>query len=330
MAAARKPEERGVALLIALLLIIVMSTVAYAVTDDIQFSIRRSANQRISAQMTWYALGAEAMARKVVWASWKASPQRSTLADPWAREGVAFPIDGGSMAGRISDAGTCFNLNSVAESGPTGHYVASEGGRKQFVALLVALDYSRQQSQALADAVVDWIDTDSAPSGAGAEDDTYGLRAVPYRTGGTLLAETSELRAIAGFNEDIYQRLQPLVCALPTPDLTRLNVNTLRPDQAALLVMLTDGALRLSEAERMIAGRPAGGFTSLDRFFAQEALAGIELSEATRRQFVPRSEYFQAETLVKFHGAAVTVNTLLHVDSGGRVSTLARRMGGLD
>ena len=218
----------------------------------------------------------------------------------------------------------------MAERGPTGHYVASEGGRKQFVALLVALDYSRQQSQALADAVVDWIDTDSAPSGAGAEDDTYGLRAVPYRTGGTLLAETSELRAIAGFNEDIYQRLQPLVCALPTPDLTRLNVNPLRPDQAALLVMLTDGALRLSEAERMIAGRPAGGFTSLDRFFAQEALAGIELSEATRRQFVARSEYFQAETLVKFHGAAVTMTTLLHVDSGGRVSTLARRMGGLD
>src|SRR5690606_22943037 len=155
-----------------------------------------------------------------LWSNWKLSPQRSTLSDPWARQGVTFAIDGGSISGRISDAGTCFNLNSVVERGPTGKLVESAMGRQQFAALLTALDFDRQQAEALTGALTDWIDSDSVPSGYGAEDDVYSLRDIPYRTGGTLLAEPSELRAVAGFNEEIYQRLRPLVCALPTPDLT--------------------------------------------------------------------------------------------------------------
>lgn len=325
-----KSSERGVALLIVLLLITVMSTVAYAVTDDIRFAIRRTANLRISSQMGWYAHGAESMARKVVWASWKANPQRSTLADPWARQGVVFPIEGGSIAGRISDGGTCFNLNSVVERGSAGLYGESAAGRAQFVALLIALEFDRSQATALASALVDWIDGDGIASSAGVEDDTYGLLAVPYRTGATLLAEPSELRAIVGFSELVYQRLRPLVCALPTPDLTRLNINTLRVDQAPLIMALMGGALRASEVERLLATRPEFGFPSVNDFLAADIFAGIALDPAVKNQFVPYTRYFQSETTVQFHTGALVVNTLLEVDPSGRVTTHVRRLGGMD
>lgn len=325
-----KPSERGVALLIVLLLITVMSTVAYAVTDDIRFAIRRTANLRISSQMGWYAQGAEALARKAVWASWTANPQRSTLADPWARQGVVFPIDGGSIAGRISDGGTCFNLNSVVERGAAGLFSESAAGRAQFVALLTAVELDRSQATALAGALVDWIDGDGIASSAGGEDDSYGLRTVPYRTGGTLLAETSELRAIAGYSEVIYQRLRPLVCALPTPDLTRLNINTIRADQAPLIMALMGGALRVPEVERLIAGRPESGFASVNDFLAADLFTGITLDPAARDQFVQYTRYFQAETTVQFHTTSLVVNTLLEVDPSGRVTTHVRRLGGMD
>jgi len=327
---AGRPQERGVALLIVLLLITVMSTVAYAVTDDIRFALRRTANIHISSQMAWYARGADAMARKALWGSWKANPGRSTLSDPWAREGVSFALDGGSIAGRITDAGTCFNLNSMAERGPTGLYVESPLGRAQFTALLTALEFDRQHGAALAGALVDWIDSDSAPSGYGAEDDTYALRKVPYRTGGTLLAEPSELRAIAGFTEDIYQRLRPLVCALPTPDLTRLNINTIRPDQAALVVMLVGSDLRLNEVARFLSDRPVDGFSSLNAFFSADVFAGLDIDQNTRSQFVTHSQYFSAETTVQFHESSLAVNTLMYIDSGGDITTYARRIGVLD
>ncbi len=325
-----KPSERGVALLIVLLLITVMSTVAYAVTDDIRFAIRRTANLRISGQMGWYARGAESLARKVVWTSWKANPQRTTLADPWARQGVVFPIDGGSIAGRISDGGTCFNLNSVVERGPAGLYGESPAGRAQFTALLIALEFDRSQAAALTGALVDWIDGDSIASSAGAEDDAYGLLTVPYRTGGTLLAEPSELRAIAGYTEVVYERLRPLVCALPTPDLTRLNINTIRVDQAPLIMALMGGALRVSEVERMLANRPEYGFASVNDFLAADVFTGIALEPAVRDQFVPYTRYFQSETTVHFHAGSLLVSTLLEVDPSGRVTTHVRRLGSMD
>jgi len=325
-----QPQERGVALLIVLLLITVMSTVAYAVTDDIRFAVRRAANTQISSQMSWYALGAETMARKVLWSNWRLSPQRSTLSDPWARQGVTFPIEGGAISGRISDAGTCFNLNSVVERGPSGKLVESETGRKQFVALLTAVDIDRQQAQALAGALTDWTDSDSAPSGYGAEDDVYSLRDIPYRTGSTLLAEPSELRAIAGFNEEIYQRLRPLVCALPSSDLTRLNVNTIRPDQAALIVMLAGGEVRLAEVERLIAGRPAGGFASVDSFLASDIFAGLQFDQVTRGQFTAHTRYFMAESTVQLHAASTNLSSLIEVNGSGDITVHARRYGAFD
>ncbi len=324
------PHERGVALLIVLLLVTIMSTVAVAVTDDLRFAARRTANIRLASQASWYALGAETMARQVLWQSWKVNPNRSTLNDPWARQDVVFPIDGGSISGRITDGGTCFNLNSVVERGPTGLYVRSETGRTQYVALLTALEFDRRLSTALASALIDWIDSDGASSDDGAEDETYGSRNVPYRTAATLLAEPSELRAIAGYTEEVYGRLRPVVCALPAVDLSRININTIGVRQAPLVMMLAGGELRLAEVQRLIENRPAGGFPSVESFLALDVFSGLEINEATRGQFVLRSTYFDVHSTVQYHGAHFAMNTLLELDGGGNIVTHARRHGMFD
>jgi general secretion pathway protein K len=323
-------HERGVALLIVLLLVTIMSVVAVAVADDIRFAVRRTANMHINSQASWYAFGAETLARQALWRSWKANPNRSTLSDPWAREGVVFPIDGGSISGHITDGGTCFNLNSIVERGPSGLFVGSETARKQYIALLTALEFDRRLSASLASALTDWVDSDGASSDDGAEDGTYGARKVPYRTGGTLLAEPSELRAIAGYTEEVYQRLRPMVCALPTTDLSRVNINTVTVQQAPLVVMLAGSELRLAEAQRLIENRPVSGFSSVESFLAMDVFSGLEIDDATRDQFVQRSAYFDVQSVARYHGAHIAMNTLMELDASGKIVAHARRFGTFD
>jgi len=325
-----KSRERGVALLIVLLLMTVLSTVALAVTDDIRFAARRTANIRINTQMQWYALGSEVLARQILWRSWKANAHRSTLNDPWAAEGVEFAIDGGSITGQIHDGGNCFNLNSVVDRGSTGLYIARKAGQQEFQALLTALEMDRDQAIALSATLTDWIDSDSTASGRGAEDYVYSGRKTPYRTGGTLLAEPSELRAIAGFTAEVYGRIRPFVCALPTTDISRINVNTLREFQAPLVVMLAGSGVRVAEVERAILDRPAGGYARIEDFLAHDVFTGIDIAQDTRAQFVLRTEYYVMESEVVSHDARFTLSSLLQVNSGGEVTVHARRYGVFD
>lgn len=322
--------ERGVALLVVLLLVTVLSTMAIAMTDDIRFAVRRAANIKMIEQAHWYARGAESFAREVLRRSWKETPMRSTLRDAWAAQGVSFAIDGGSVSGRIRDGGNCFNLNSVVEEGPKGDYLRRPDGPESYERLLGALGIPPDVASVLAERLLDWIDSNGVPSAQGAEDDTYARLDPPYRTGEGLMAEPSELRAVAGYSEEIYQRLRPLVCALPTVEPSRINVNTLAESDAPLLVMIAGSALRLPEARRAIAARPIGGYDSVELFLAQDQFAGLALEPAAFRQLGVRTRFFEVKNEVRYYEVHLMTTALVEVGGNGVVTTRMRRLGELD
>ena len=130
-----------------------------------------------------------------------------------------------------------------------------------------ALEISPRDAEALAETLADWIDSDGNRTTLGGEDDTYVNAAPPYRTAGTLLSEVSELRAIRGFTPEIYARIRPFVCALPTADLSPLNINLLDAGNAVLLTMLMDGRLDPEAAAELIESRPDGGWLTVDEFW---------------------------------------------------------------
>jgi len=319
----RPDRERGVALLTVLLLVAVMSVVAVAVLDDVRFGLRRAANARSVGQAQWYGLGAEELARVRVARLARATPGRTTLGGDWNGRPFRFPVENGLIEARLSDAVGCFNLNSLVEARGDRLLRRAEG-RRQFVDLLTATGWAEPRAMALANDISDWIDSDDIPDG-GAEDADYARRATPYRTAGAMLAEVSEIRAVRGVSPEVYRRLRPWVCALPTTDLSPINVNTLSPDRAVLVTMLTAGKTPPAAAARLLAGRPAGGWPDVQAFWNEPEVVDYAPPSPARDQIAVRTRFFALDAEIAFAGSRATLNSLFELQSAGDVQLVARR-----
>lgn len=320
----RRDRREGMALLTVLLLVAVMSVIAVAVLDDVRFSVRRATNAETQTQAQWYADGAEALARKQVARLLTLNPMRTPLEPEWNGRVLSFPIEEGTLTAVIRDGQACFNLNSVVE-GYGEDLIARPQGMAQLVALGRALGLADSRMRPVAEALADWLDADSTALPLGGEDGAYAGRTVPYRTGGVFLAEVSELRAVNSVDADLYRRLRPHVCALPTSRLSPINVNTLSEADAPLLVMLTDGKLGLEAAKAVIARRPPEGWADATAFWSQSALAGLVVPQEAREQVTVLTRYFDLRVDVDYGGAHAVRTALLHAPPEGGVRTVIQR-----
>ncbi len=306
-------RQRGVALLTVLLLVATMSVLVVAMLDDVRFALRRTANAEALAQAQWYALGAEALAAAQVERLVRRDPVATTLDGDWNGRAFVFPVEHGAIRARLRDATACFNLNSVVQGAGDLLSRRPEGVR-QYIALLCALEFPDAQAQALADALADWVDSDQQREGLGHEDAGYARGRGGYRTGDTLLAEPSELRAIRGYTPEVYARLRPHVCALPTTAPSPVNVNTLQAADAPVLAMLAGGELDVARAQRVIAARPAGGWRSVAAFWDAPGLRGAVPADAALSQVRLTTRYFRLRAEVDHGPAQAQLSALIEYD----------------
>ncbi len=316
-------HERGLALLVVLLLVAFMSILAVAVLDDIRFGQRRLLNARGADQGRWYALGAEALARAQIAQILAAQPDRLTLAGDWNGRNFRFPVEGGGITLRVRDGTTCFNLNSLV----TGVNVleARRIGQRQFTSLLLALGLGEADAQSLTAALTDWIDTDQVVSPLGAEDQDYQSLPLPYRTSGSLLSEVSELRAVRGMSPAIYAKLRPYICALPRNELSPINVNTLLPDQAPVLAGLVENKLPLAQLRSLLANRPRAGWGSKSEFWSEALLRNVPVETESKSQVAVTSRFFTLEARVVYFETETVLSSLIEVLPGARLRMLDRR-----
>ena len=320
----KRDRERGVALLTVLLLVAVMSALAVGVLDDIRFGLRRAANAETVGQAQWYALGAESLARARLARLGAANPMQTSLAGDWNGRWLSFPIDHGTIRARLTDATGCFNLNSVVQ-GAADQWTRRDLGIAQFLALLQQLGVPQGQAQGLAEALADWIDSDGQRNTMGAEDDSYANMVRPYRTSGALLSEVSELRTIRGFTPEMYARIRPYICALPTADLSPININTLDADHAVLLSMLTEGGLEQQTARGLILARPPNGWPSVDAFWNSPPMRTQLPPDAVLNQVTLRTRFFNLEAEVEYAGGEAILTSLFEQPAMGPARIRARR-----
>lgn len=280
--------ERGAALLTVLLLVAVIAVLAGTALEKLRLSTRIGGNAVALDQARAFAQAAEVLAVAKVGDLLARDPNRVTLAGGWSDKPYPLPIPGGIATARVSDGGNCFNLNSlVVETGP-GVYSAYSPARRQFARLIRLVGASTASPDGIAAATADWIDSDEAPVEQGSEDASY----TGYRPGNTLMADPSELRAVAGVTAALYAKIRPWVCTLPRAEPSKINVNTLLPEQAALFAMLLPDTLSVEGARQMLLKRPPQGYASTSEFWKLPALSAITAGPDAEAQTAVTTKWF--------------------------------------
>ena len=233
-------NQRGIALITAVLIVAIVATVSAQLSLGQQVWVRQAQNLNDRAQADTVAKAAFIWAMLILNEDTKKGPATDNLTEDWARPLPPLPVEGGAIQGRIVDAQGLFNLNNLVRNN-----VPSQPDIGVFRRLLsgVGLD------PALSEAVVDWIDNNSNTSAAGAEDSEYLTLQPPYRAANQAIASVEELRLIRGLDAAALDKLRPLVTALPKP--TPININTApAPVLSALFVNLP-----LSMAQQLVVAR---------------------------------------------------------------------------
>lgn len=321
----RRPQ-RGIALLTAIILVAVAAIVATAIAWQSQLAQRRGIAVFTVAQSLALAEGAESMASYALKTSRKNASQPVAPSQGWAMPYGPVEIDNGAvLEASLEDQAGKFNLNSVVMQGSnpnaqipgTQELVINPTSVAVFEALLQALNINSDYAAKL----VDWIDSDSEPTfPGGAEDSFYLAQQPPMRTPNMPLTSVSELLAM-GMDRDSYNKLVPLVTALP-PD-TKLNLCTAPGEVLDAYAGQRSYAL---DAQNMAARRQQSTcFPDVATF--SNGMAAADWAKI-QKQVGTTSSYFRLRTWITIGTTRFTLYSLLYQGSGaGQALPILRTFG---
>jgi general secretion pathway protein K len=323
----RPERERGAALLTVLLLVAVISVIAATALERLRLSTRLAGNAAAIGQGRAYAHAAETLALTRIDALLGQRPDRVTLTGGWSGRPFGLPLPGGGAAtARVTDGGNCFNLNGLVRRSLDGGY-ATDGAQVAIFARLMRLTgVPAPAAERVANAAADWIDPDDQTGLQGAEDAAYLRGETPYRTAGAPMADVSELRAVAGVTPDLYRDVRRWLCAHPVAEPSRINVNTLLPEQGALLAMLFPDTMSPQAATQFLLRRPPTGWGDVSAFLNGPSAAG--LVTPFQQQLDVKSRWFSLRIDVVQGAANVEERAL--VDASRLPARLVSRQWGED
>ena len=322
----RRPNEDGIALLTVLIMVAVISVIAVAMIERIRIATRLTTNMAATSQARAYGLAAEAIAQSRIADLLSANEGNVSLPADWVSRPTPYPIDGGRAIATMSDGGNCFNLNSVVAGNAATGFTMRPLGIGQFEGLLGHLGVPLARARPAALALADWIDSDTVPLPGGAEDSAYVGVEGGQRTANGLMIDASEIRVLRGMTPELYRLIRPWVCALPTADLSPINVNTLYSAQAPLIAMLAPTGINVTTARRMIELRPGNGFPNLDAFWSAPMLRGVTPPAEAKGQLRLKTQWFGLNVSIALAGAEFQSTGLLNGTASG-VRVIRRSYG---
>ena len=307
-------RQRGVALIMAVLIVALATILAVNVTFRGMVDQRRAANLFALDQGFEVALGAEAWAADILRKDAQDS-QTDHYGEIWAKSLSALPIDEGvgTVEGRIEDMQGRFNLNNLVFSDGT----TNETAVKQLERMLGMLDIEPTWATAMAD----WIDSDVQPGFPdGAEDSVYTGLDPPHLAANMPITRASELMVLPEFGADRFRRLQPYITALPVG--TRLNVCTA---PGIVLDSLSESQRQFSlDPEDLAKRRMEACFPTLDELRGTLDQAEYEQIKDTLSE---SSTYFRTTVWVTIGTTQFTLYSLLARGGAGTVRPVLRSFG---
>lgn len=266
-------RQQGVVLLVVLFF-------ALLLTSSIATFIRRSTVDAMVARNRDAAAEAETLARGgfrlgrsilILDRELKLGTQQSidSYLDEWFRlDSSAIPTaEGEALSLRIEDSGSRFNLNSIFDATKGEPFPEAEPFLQLFLEKVIGEMQIPPGEKIydvpeLAEALIDWIDSDDERLKGGIEDAYYQQQTPPYRPFNQPLLSVDELLLIEGFDRKLVEQLRRYITVTPFVGGGGVNLNTAPPHILALIYFndgVDDRLAREDEVEQILDVREDGG-----------------------------------------------------------------------
>ncbi|HEY1874480.1 MAG TPA: type II secretion system minor pseudopilin GspK [Steroidobacteraceae bacterium] len=315
--------QRGVALIVAILLVALGTIIAATVAYENAMAARRSTATFAFDQSIMIAEGAEALAAFGIRQFFQADPSNVYLGQGWDKPvGPMEVVPGVMLEASLEDMQGRLNLNNLVgtDGTPDPVYAAA------FTKLLELVGLETKWAAM----IVDWIDVDSVPQSIdGAEDSVYMGQTPPYRTPNRYITSTSELLALPGFGRERYLALAPYIAALPQG--TKINVCTARDKvlDAFLPAGQTEFSATAGQLDKNRVATTGGCFPTLANY--QAALGPSKPSGTTQgnaaspaSKLGQNSQWFRLASFITVGSAQFTLYSVLYRDTTGAVRPIQR------
>jgi len=306
-------RQNGVALITALLIMALITTLTFSLEWDNSLDLRRTYVSMYREEAIQAALGAESWVLTILRQDHQDS-DTDHFGEIWASDMPVLPLGGpgesiqGEIFGDVDDLQGRFNVNNLIDNDGEVDQAALE----QFQRLLIALGLDPR----MAGITADWIDADQDASFPdGAEDSIYTGLAPPYRAPNQIISSTSELAALDGMDKATLDILRPHITALPPG--TAINVNT----ASGAVLQSLDENLTSDDVERLLAERGESGFSDIGNTFSSVVTPDV------LNQLAETSDYFRLKVIVQVDTVRITYFSLLERSSQGDVTPILRSLG---
>ncbi len=313
-------RQRGIALLVAIVMFAIATTVAAAITYNKAMAARRAAATFTLEQALQAGMAAESLAAIALEEDGK--NQRTEIHKPWADALGPVEIEGTGVwiQAQLEDLTGRFNLNSVVslQGPPLNTYKADLHQVEVFQEILRSLSIDLRY----ADLLVDWIDPDSQPEPQGGEDTMYLTQSPPYRPPNTFISHTSELLALPGFGAENYAKIAPLVAALPVDE----KLNTCTASGLVLDATANDPQGNVAYRNQDLKVLREKGCFPLN----PDYVAGIidaQAKAAAQPRVQEKSSWFRLRTNIRIGTAEFVLYSVLFREGSNRVRTMQRTFG---
>jgi general secretion pathway protein K len=311
-------KQRGVALLVAIVMFAIATTVAAAITYNKAMAARRAAATFTLEQALQAGMAAEALAAIVL--EQDASKRKTAINEEWAQPLPPTEIEGTGVwvAGQIEDLTSRFNLNSLVKWNAQDNQLEANPRQVEvFQNLLASLNID----QRYADLLADWLDTGINPQpNGGGEDTLYLSQSPPYRPPNTLITHPSEILALPGFGAENYAKLAPYITALPW----YIGMNPCTAPGLLIDMVNHDGQSQW-QAAPLAVNRQKGCWP--DKQMVRAGFIDPAKAQDADAYYAERSDWFRLRTHVRIGTAEFVLYSVLYRENSNRVRTVQRSFG---
>ncbi|HED1244212.1 TPA: type II secretion system minor pseudopilin GspK [Enterobacter bugandensis] len=268
MSALRK--QKGVALLVVLILLVMMSALAAKISQQFCRNLQKTHYQVSQQQLRWAMQAQEKVVKDRLQTEATGENKALNLDGDW-HQPLETRGEDYTVVSQVEDAQDCFNVNNLlaAEKIPQGQNapaVPEKPRNEQIVEqILTESGISHTTAEEVYQQLVDYLDGDATTAKDGAESDAWAGVLPARQPANQMMRTIAEIKQLPAFPVAAYPKVSKLLCALPD-SASKVDVNTLKPEQAALLAALFPGKLTEDDAVRLIDSRPETGWENMETF----------------------------------------------------------------